>query len=51
MRRIDKLHSMDAQQTAELIFECGIDDQIEFCRRLPECCKTQIQGKSPGEEA
>lgn len=37
MKRIDKLHEMDARQTAELIFECGIDDQIEFCQGLPEC--------------
>lgn len=37
MKRIDKLHSMDARQTAELMFECGIDDQIEFCQGLPEC--------------
>ena len=37
MKRIDKLHNMDARQTAELIFECGIDDQIDFCPNLPEC--------------
>ena len=24
MKRIDRLHSMDARQTAELMFECGI---------------------------
>ena len=39
MKRIDKLHEMDARQTAELMFETGMEGVIDFCQRLPECCR------------
>lgn len=45
MRRIDKIKSMDVAELAELLFDIGADENINFCKSKEECAEMLDKGE------
>ncbi len=46
MKRIEKIKSMDATELAEVIFNIGADNNIDFCKSKEECAKMLDRGEA-----